>query len=563
MRGRQNKQEILGELMALPFETEWVEFKEAKNNLDFDRLGKYFSALSNEANLNNQHTGWLVFGVTDLPPRQVVGTNFRHQAPGLNKLKQEIAQHTNHQVTFHGIHEVLEKGRRVVLFEIPAAAQGIPTTWNGIAYGRIHDSLRPLSLDKIEQIRRQATYKDWSAQPCPKATEHDLDPHAVAFARLQYKTKNPHWAHDVDQWDDPTFLNKTKVRVSGQLTRAAIILFGRPEATHFLTPATARISWVLKDEKGQERDYEHFGPPLILAVDKVFSKVRNSTYRYLPNSTLFPVEITQYDPWVVREVLHNAIAHQDYDKGGHINVVEEPESLLFTNLGDFLPGSVEEVIRLDSPPELYRNRILAEAMVNFNMIDTIGSGIKRMFTKQRERCFPLPDYDLTQAGRVKVRVFGKILDERYTRILIEKTDLDLWDVIALDKIQKKQCLSEAEFLSLKRKRLVEGRRPNLYVSASIAAATETKADYIRKRAFDKQYYLKLVQECLTQFGTATRADFDRLLLDKISDALAPEQKRHFITNLLQEMRRKGIIRPVEGKRGKGAQWELYKPRSEG
>lgn len=563
MRGRQNIQEILGELMALRFETEWVEFKEAKNNFDFDHLGKYFSALSNEANLNNQHTGWLVFGVTDLPPRQVVGTNFRHQAPGLTKLKQEIAQHTNHQVTFHGIHEVVEKGRRVVLFEIPAAAQGIPTTWNGIAYGRIHDSLRPLSLDKIEQIRRQATYKDWSAQPCPKATEHDLDPHAVAFARLQYKTKNPHWAHDVDQWDDPTFLNKTKVRVSGQLTRAAIILFGRPEATHFLTPATARISWVLKDEKGQERDYEHFGPPLILAVDKVFSKVRNSTYRYLPNSTLFPVEITQYDPWVVREVLHNAIAHQDYDKGGHINVVEEPESLLFTNLGDFLPGSVEEVIRLDSPPELYRNRILAEAMVNFNMIDTIGSGIKRMFTKQRERCFPLPDYDLTQAGRVKVRVFGKILDERYTRILIEKTDLDLWDVIALDKIQKKQCLSEAEFLSLKRKRLVEGRRPNLYVSASIAAATETKADYIRKRAFDKQYYLKLVQECLTQFGTATRADFDRLLLDKISDALAPEQKRHFITNLLQEMRRKGIIRPVEGKRGKGAQWELYKPRSEG
>jgi ATP-dependent DNA helicase RecG len=303
---------------------------------------------------------------------------------------------------------------------------------------------------------------------------------------------------------------------------------------------------VLKDEKGQEKDYEHFGPPLILAVDRIFAKVRNNTYRYLPNSTLFPVEITQYDPWVIREVLHNAIAHQDYAKGGHINVVEEPDSLLFTNLGDFLPGSVQEVIRLDSPPELYRNRLLAEAMVSFNMIDTIGSGIKRIFTKQRERSFPLPDYDLSEAGRVKVRVFGKVLDERYTRMLIEKADLDLWDVIALDKVQKKQSLAHEEFLSLKKKRLVEGRRPNLYVSASVAAATETKADYIKKRAFDKQHYRKLVEEYLAKFGRAKRSDFDRLLLDKISDALRQEQKKHFVTNLLQEMRRAGIIQPVGG-----------------
>jgi len=562
MSERKGMQETLHELKALPSETEWVEFKEAKNNYDFDDLGKYFSALSNAANLNGQPVGWLIFGVTNAHPRQVVGSHYRHQQPGLEKLKQEIAQHTNHQITFRDIHEVTVDNDRIVLFEIPAASRGIPTTWNGIAYGRIHDSLNPLTIDKIEQIRRQATYEDWSAQSCPKATENDLDPEAVAFARLQYKKKNPHWAHEMDQWDDSTFLNKTRVRVSGQLTRAAIILFGRPEATHFLSPATARITWVLKDEKGQEKDYQHFGPPFILAVDKAFARVRNNTYRYLPNSTLFPVEITQYDPWVIREVLHNSIAHQDYTKGGHVNVVEEPDSLLFTNLGDFLPGSVEEVIRQDSPPELYRNRILAEAMVSFNMIDTIGSGIKRMFMKQRERFFPLPDYDLGEAGRVRVRVFGKVLNERYTRVLIEKTDLDLWDVIALDKVQKKKPLTDTDFNLLKRKGLVEGRRPNLYVSATVAAATETKADYIRRRAFDKQHYMKMVQEYLSKFSTATRGDLESLLMDKISDALSHEQKRNFVTNLLQEMRRKEKIRPVKGKRGKGAQWELYKPRAE-
>ena len=188
------------------------------------------------------------------------------------------------------------------------------------------------------------------------------------------------------------------------------------------------------------------------------------------------MEVTQYDPWVIREVLHNCIAHQDYSEGGHINVIEEPDTLLFTNLGDFLPGSVEEVIHIDAPPELYRNRFLAEAMVNLNMIDTIGSGIKRMFTKQRERYFPLPDYDLNELNHVKVRIFGKILNERYTHVLIERTDLNLWDVIALDKVQKGKPLTTEEFSSLKKKGLIAGRRPNLYVSANIAAATHTRSD---------------------------------------------------------------------------------------
>jgi ATP-dependent DNA helicase RecG len=105
--------------------------------------------------------------------------------------------------------------------------------------------------------------------------------------------------------------------------------------------------------------------------------------------------------------------------------------------------------------------------------------------------------------------------------------------------------------------LIEGRRPNLYVSAEVAAATETKADYIMKRAFDKQHYKKLVENYLRQFHLATRADLDKLLVKKLSEALNDEQKRNFVTNLLQEMRRQRIIQPVKGKRGKGAAWELY------
>ncbi len=500
--------------------------------------------------------GWLIFGVTDKPPRQVCGTNYRSQRPALDRLKQEIAQHTNNHISFIEIHEIAFSASRIIMFQIPPALRGMPTSWKGHLYGRAGESIGPLSIHEIEQIRRQTVLEDWSAQICHEATVNDLDPNAISFARQEYKQKHPSLAEEVEQWDDITFLNKAKINIRGNITRAGIILLGKPESEPFIEPAIARITWILKDSHGEEKDYRHFTPPMILAVDEVFSRIRNLTYRYLPNFSLFPTEISQYDPWVIREILHNCIAHQDYTQRGRINVVEEAESLIFTNLGDFLPGSVEEVIKSDAPPELYRNRFLAEAMVNLNMIDSIGSGIRRMFIKQRQRNFPMPDYTLHHLGRVKVRLLGKVLDERYTRMLIAKTDLDLMDVIALDKVQKRKPLSQREFKSLKSKEMVEGRRPNLYVASKIAAVTETKAEYIKQRAFDKKHFKKLVIEYLSEYKEARRKELDRLLIEKLSDVLSEKQKKRYVTNLLQEMRLERTLQ-VEGST-RWARWLLSK-----
>ncbi|HPD11705.1 MAG TPA: ATP-binding protein, partial [Methanoregulaceae archaeon] len=271
----------LQEMLRLPAETEWIEFKEARTNFDFDDIGKYFSALSNEANLKGKSAGWLIFGVTDKPPRVIVGSDYRNTPPGLDRLKQKIAQHTNHQMAFVAIHELIVEGKRVVMFEIPPAARGIPTTWNGVAYGRVHESLAPLALYEIEEIRSQAPQDDWSAKVCEGATLADLDPEAIAFAREKYKEKHPDLAGEVDGWDNGTFLTKAKVCVQGRVTNAAIILLGRSEAANLLSPAIAQITWVLRDTDGVEVDYAHFGLPLILAVDRVFRKVRNLTIRYI------------------------------------------------------------------------------------------------------------------------------------------------------------------------------------------------------------------------------------------------------------------------------------------
>lgn len=547
----------LTEFMLLPAETEWIEFKEAKANIDFDELGRYFSALSNEANLKAQASGWLVLGISNKPPRQIVGSNYRLQAPGLDKLKAEIAKHTNHQSTFQDIHVVNHAEGRVVLFQIPPAPRGIPTEWNGKVYGRHGESISTLSLQEIDQIRQQVVREDWSAQICSGASEIDLDPKALAFVRQEYKTKNPGLAAEVDSWSDVTLLNKAKLTIDGKITRAAIILLGKPESDHHLPNCHPQLTWILKDKDGFERDYKHFSPPLLLAVDALLTNVRNLTCRVLPWGTLFPVEVLQYDPWVLREALHNAIAHQDYAISGRINVVEFEDRLVIANHGSFLPGDVESVIRRDAPMSIYRNGFLAQAMVNLGMIDTIGSGIKRIFVTQKKRSFPMPDFDLSNPNEVKVVLSNKVLDERYTRMLLARVDLDLWDVIALDKVQKGKPLSDDEFKSVKSKQLIEGRRPNLFVSAEVAVATDDKESYIRNRAFDKEYYKDLVLAYVREFGEATRSQIDRLLKDKLSDVLDEKQKKKSVTNLLQEMKGEGTIVPDGTTRW--AKWRMSKP----
>ena len=553
----------LTELLALPAETEWVEFKH--NKAEPQEIGEYLSALSNAAALQGQAHGYLVWGVED-GSLAVLGTTFRpHQQKGAGNedLEPWLARLLSPRVDFR-IFEFEREGKAIVMIRVQAA-NSTPVAFSGREWIRVGSHKKPLQeyKEKERQLWRllSGPAQDWSAQICDGATLDDLDPKAISFARQEYKKKRPDLATEVDDWDDVTFLNKAKLCINGRITRTAIILLGKNESEHFLTPGIARISWVLKDEQGVEKDYQHFGPPMLLAVDQVFAKIRNLTYRYLPDASLFPTEVTQYDPWVIRETLHNCIAHEDYPQGGKINVVETPDSLLFTNVGEFLPGSVEEVIVRDAPPEVYPNRFLAEAMVSLNMIDTIGSGIRRMFTKQRQRNFPMPDFDLSEPNRVKVRIIGKVIDEKYSRMLMARTDLDLVDVIALDKVQKGHPLSEDEFRTLKEKKLVEGRRPNLIVSASVAAATEMKAEYIKNRAFDKEHYRKMVVAYLGKFRSATREDIDKLLLDKLSDVLDDGQKRNFVMNLLQEMRRAGTL-AVQGK-GPGAKWQLHNTASDG
>ena len=305
----------------------------------------------------------------------------------------------------------------------------------------------------------------------------------------------------------------------------------------------------MKDENNVNLDYEHFHPPLILNVENALNKIRNLKYRYIVTQTLFPTEINMYEPWVIREALHNCIAHQDYELGGRIVITERPDELYFSNLGSFIPGSIENVIKQNYPIEKLRNPFLTAAMVNLNMIDTIGAGIVRMFTYQKNRYFPLPDYDLTKQDRVIVTIHGKIIDENYTRLLIENTDLDLQTVILLDKVQKRKKLNKDEFKYLKSRKLVEGRYPKIFVTADIATVTGQKAKYIKDRGFNNIYYQNLILAFIRKYGSANRKDIDELLLDKLPEILTDKQKKKKIMNLLNQLSKdKNLIRNIGSKK---------------
>lgn len=551
--------EVLEELRRIPIEDECVEFKEAKNDFNFDTIGKYFSALSNEANLKNKRYSWLVFGIKDKGnPRDIVGTEYRNDILKLDSLKREIAINTSNNITFLEIFEIYKDNKRVLMFQIPSAPKGIPVAWKGHFYGRDGESIGALNMVEIEEIRKQNDRFDWSAQICEGATIEDLDEEAILKAREQFKIKNPKLSNECDNWDDITFLNKAKININGKITRTAIILLGKDESEHYLSPSTARITWILKDNNNIERDYEHLGTPLILSVEKLFSKIRNLKYRYLTERTLFPTEVTQYEPFVIREVLHNCIVHQDYTLGGKINVVERDDELIFSNLGSFIPKSIENVIERDSPEEYYRNQFLANAMVNLNMIDTIGSGIKKMFILQMQRYFPLPNYNLDDRGKVIVKIIGKIIDENYTKLLINNTNLDLKTVIALDKVQKKESLTENERKNLRKLKLIEGKYPNIYVTATVAAATDKKAQYIKNRAFDKEYYKNLIIEYLKEYEIATRSDIDSLLKDKLPDFMDDKQKYYKVSRIIKELSQTENKIINLSKSSKYSQWTLVK-----
>lgn len=523
---------------------DWKEFKTIKNYFN-GRPGD--DVISYVAAISCMNGGHLVIGVKD-HTLDIVGTdtyNYDRQA-ATNRLRLECPNLPTEGLK---IEEFLtsDTNKKVWVINIPKHMPRLPVYAHKKLWQRIEDSLVEMTPSRREKILTEPlTMDDWSAQIIPDATIEDLDPKAIALAREKYKELfNGARDTEIDDWSDEVFLNKAKLTRKSAITRTTIILLGKSESDHFLNPSICKIRWFLRDETDSNKDFRVFTIPMILAIEEIGSLIRNTTYTYTISGSMFPESMARYDTFTIREPLNNAIAHQDYSKGCHIDIIEyEDEKLCFKNAGHFIPESVEAVVTNDFPESHYRNPALVEAMRNVKMVETEGGGIRKLFVQQRRRFFPMPNYD-TQNSHVICTIEGRVLDENFANILVSNTSLSLADIMLLDSVQKGKTISHIAANYLRKKGYIEGRYPNVFLSSKVITPTKhvgLKASYIKNRSFDDDYFKKLIIDYIKEFGKAERTDLFTLIGKMLPEYMTERQRYDKLTNLLSSLKRKSKLK---------------------
>ena len=111
-----------------------------------------------------------------------------------------------------------------------------------------------------------------------------------------------------------------------------------------------------------------------------------------------------------------------------------------------------------------------------------------MFNLQRQRLFPMPDYDLSD-NKVKVTIVGRVLSNDYAMLLSKDRTLSLTDIEMLSRMQMQRPLTDEEIAYLRKHKLVEGKRKALYIAKAIAGKMGKKAEYTRNKGLDENFYM--------------------------------------------------------------------------
>ena len=518
-------------------ENRFLEFK--SNHVSPDDLGKYISSLSNGACLERKENGYLFFGVDDCS-HKVIGTSFdiATAKKGSQDLELYLRVNVTPKINFQ-VERFFYKGNEncpVSVFIIPAASEQ-PTCFQNVPYIRVNSSTTNLRdyHDWMRTIYNSRT--DWSKEIIPEANLSDLDSDAIKKARLGFTERYPDKREFIDSLDDTAFLDKAKITIGGKITRTALLLLGKEESSHYLN-YISQIVWRLNS--GDEQAGDIFSIPFLLSTDRVLAKIRNYRFKIYPSNSLIPAEVWKYDTKTILEALHNCIAHQDYCANSRIVVTEEKDSLCFENAGSFFEGSFEDYICGQRTPARYRNPFLVQAMVNLKMIDTQGYGIHSMFLSQRNRCLPMPDFESTK-DKVVLRIPGTVIDEDYSKMLLENTSIGLDEAVLLDALQKKKPLSADAVKLLKKNGLVEGRGKNIFISKYVALATSQETEHSQAKGLSNSNYRNIIVDYLKDYGELSKSQIFAMLQQHLPTNLDDRQKKSKVENLLSSLRIAGRI----------------------
>lgn len=528
------------ESWMLGIEDEHLEFKEAKNQYNTEKLIRYCSALANERG------GKMVLGVTDKKPRSVVGTNAFAEPNSIKaRLVDKLGLRIETAVVDH-------PDGRVLVFEVPPRPIGTPIACDGAYLMRAGEGLVAMTSDMLKRIFDEAV-PDFSAEICPKATLDDLDPDAIENLRGMWARKSGNEAlHNLGTGQ---LLNDAELVVNDEVTYAALVLLGtRRSLGRHLAQAEVIFEYRSSEASTPFQQRREFRQGFFLFDEELWSLIdaRNEVYQY--EEGLFVGDIPTFDRRVVREGLLNAVSHRDYRLGGSTFVRQFPGKLEIRSPGGFVPGITAENILWKQAP---RNRRIAEVFAKCGLVERSGQGARLMFERSIREGKSRPDFSRTDDHEVFLTLHGEVQDERFLQFFQkvghEKlSTFSTQDFLIVDLIHREQivppnlqdCLPRLLELGVLESQ-GRGRNKKHFLSRRFYSSLGQRGTYTRKRGLDKRTNKELL------FMHIEDSEKEGAQFEEFSQVL-PSLSRGQIKKLMEELKREERIHVV-GKT-KGARW---------
>ena len=506
-------------------EGENLEFKKAKMQFDSEKLTRYCVALANEGG------GKLILGVTDYPPRRVVGTS---AFTNINKTKLQLLDRLRLRIDME---EVQHPNGRVVIVHVPSRSIGRPIEYRGAYWIRSGEALVPMTPDKLHQIFAEAE-PDFSAQICDKANFDDLDAHAIEIFRKKWvsRTGNNH----IEKLSAKQLLEDAELIIDSSITYAALILFGTRKALgRHIAQAEVIFEYRSTETSLPFQQRKEYREGFFLYYDDLWNTInlRNDLYQY--QDGLFMISIPSFNEAVIREAILNAISHRDYRFAGSVFIKQYPLKIEFISPGGFPPGITQENILWKQYP---RNRRIAEAFAKCGLVERSGQGANRMFEQCASESKLPPDFTATDDYQVFLTLNGKVQDPQFLKFLEkigleQQVSFDSTDFILFDLINREQKLpqwAKQRTPALVKRGVIERVGRKLILSRKFYAFADRKGVYTRKRGLDRETNKQLLLKHIRD----NQKNGSRL--KDLMDVL-PSLSRNQVQTLLREIKRDNLV----------------------
>jgi ATP-dependent DNA helicase RecG len=453
--------------------------------------------------------------------------------------------------------------------------------YKNTCWKRVGASNKDITEEVVNQITNQN--HDWSAQICEGVTIEDLEIEIIEQAKESYRAKSI--ATMELMRESEILINKRKIEIdnlksleflkelglidkNNQLKNTAVLLFGNKNAYMLLNrPNATEIFWEYVPS-GSGGEYLKFRTPFFKSVNQLVNIIRPKQREYFETiagqKRVDKRLVRAYGINQLREAIVNCVIHQDYEQDCRIIVLEYLDKIVFQNTGGSLISENDYNNLIEGKRfkiEKYRNKLLADTMEILGMAETKGRGFIKMFEySTREAYLPSPDpnFNFKNGNGFEYTIYGTEMNPRFAEILIEQGDLESSIVSLLDRIQKfnnpehdyfkldkkskKKLISKEHFQILKNRNLVEGRYPDIYLSAEVAELVGEVDSYLGNKSTEDRSWFKQEIIRFIKVKNKTKIRIERKdIVEYLDKYISPQAKRtekakvNFIRRMLNEL----------------------------